>query len=164
MFADLQAPADDREALRSFLKSAHFFERGALVTDLDGTAVMEHEGRVWLPPEVEDGLRRVHELGRPVIANTLRFPLSVIRVFATEWHRVTHAGLPLVSLKGAQHGQVVRSRSGEIAFEEWGASTLSDADVAELMEGIEGIIGDGAPLIVFRYPRDWTRGECIWVP
>lgn len=70
--------------LRTFLASGRFQSAGALMTDLDGTAVLEREGRIYLPPEVELGLKRVHERGRPVIANTLRFPLSVITVFGAD--------------------------------------------------------------------------------
>ena len=98
--------------LRSFLATGGFARAGAVITDLDGTAVLEREGRIYLPPEIELGLKRVHDLGRPVIANTLRFPLSVIRVFGAEWHRATGTHLPLVSMKGSQIGRVVTSASG----------------------------------------------------
>ena len=64
------------EELRLFIAGSNFRRSGAVVTDLDGTAVMEHEGRIYLPPEIEAGLKRIHAHGRPVIANTLRFPLS----------------------------------------------------------------------------------------
>ena len=110
--------------LRSFLAPGGFARAGAVITDLDGTAVLEREGRICLPPEIELGLKRVHDLGRPVIANTLRFPLSVIRVFGAEWHRATGTHLPLVSMKGSQIGRVVTSASGETSFEEWHAETL----------------------------------------
>ena len=74
---------DDAEAisaLRAFLADGRFAASGGLVTDLDGTAVLEREGRIFLPSSVELGLRHVHRRGRPVIANTLRFPRSVIDV------------------------------------------------------------------------------------
>jgi len=107
----------------------------------------------------------VHDLGRPVIANTLRFPLSVIRVFGAEWHRATGTHLPLVSMKGSQIGRVVTSASGETAFEEWHAETLETAEIAEVLKGVEGLVADGLDdLLVFSYPRDWTRGERIWTP
>jgi hypothetical protein len=151
--------------LRAFLAPGGFARSGAVITDLDGTAVLEREGRIYLPPEVELGLKRVHDLGRPVIANTLRFPLSVIRVFGAEWHRATGTHLPLVSMKGSQIGRVVTSSSGETAFEEWHAETLGAAEIAEVLTGIEGVVADGADdLLVFSYPRDWTQGERIWTP
>ena len=151
--------------LRSFLAPGGFARAGAVITDLDGTAVLEREGRIFLPPEIELGLKRVHDLGRPVIANTLRFPLSVIRVFGAEWHRATGTHLPLVSMKGSQIGRVVTSASGETGFEEWHAETLQAAEILEVLTGVEGLVADGLDeLLVFSYPRDWTRGERIWTP
>ena len=151
--------------LRRFLAGGGFARRGAFITDLDGTAVLEREGLIYLPPEVEMGLKRVRDLGRPVVANTLRFPLSVIRVFGPEWHRVTGSDLPLVSLKGSQIGRVVTSASGETSFEEWHAEILTATEVGEVLTGIDGMLDDGvSDLLVFSYPRDWRRGEIIWTP
>ena len=49
--------------LHSFLASGRFETAGAWMTDLDGTAVIEREGCIYLPPEVELGLKRVHDAG-----------------------------------------------------------------------------------------------------
>ena len=153
------------DALRAFLRDGRFAASGAVVTDLDGTAVLEREGRIYLPPEIELGLERIHALGRPVVANTLRFPMSVIRVFGDEWHRATGADLPLISLKGSQIGRVVRSTGGETAFEEWHADVLSEAEIGEVMGGIGGMLDEGVrDLLVFYYRRDWREGESIWTP
>lgn len=153
------------EALRAFLRDGRFARDGAVISDLDGTAVLEREGRIYLPPSVELGLQHVHRRGRPVIANTLRFPLSVINVFGDEWHRSTGTDLPLVSMKGSQLGRVVRSASGETAFEEWHAETLTADEIVELMKGVEQMVDDGVTeLLVFHYPRDWRQGERIWTP
>jgi hypothetical protein len=157
--------ADPAAALRAFLADGRFADRGAVVTDLDGTAVLEREGRIFLPPAVELGLRHVHRRGRPVIANTLRFPRSVIEVFGDDWHRSTGTDLPLVSMKGSQIGRVVRSASGETAFEEWHAEVLAADEIAALMAGVERMVDDGVrELLVFHYPRDWRQGERIWTP
>jgi len=68
-------------------------------------------------------------------------------------------------MKGSQIGRVVTSASGETAFEEWHAETLKDAEIAEVLKGVEGLVADGLDdLLVFSYPRDWTRGERIWTP
>ena len=162
----MQSPlSSDLDALRFFLGASRFRTHGVVMTDLDGTAVLEREGRIYLPPSVERGLQRVHAHGRPVIANTLRFPLSVINVFGAEWHRVTGANLPLVSMKGSQIGQVVRAASGEFNFEEWQATTLAAAEIEEVLVGVEGMVAHGLDdLLVFFYPRDWRRGERIWTP
>lgn len=153
------------QALRRFLSSGRFAAAGAVITDLDGTAVLEREGRIYLPPAVELGLEHIRRLGRPVIANTLRFPLSVIGVFGDEWHRSTGTDLPLVSMKGSQIGKVVRGASGVTSFEEWHADVLSEAEIREVMVGVEGMVDDGVrDLLVFHYPRDWRQGELIWTP
>jgi hydroxymethylpyrimidine pyrophosphatase-like HAD family hydrolase len=152
-------------ALRRFLSSGRFAAAGAVITDLDGTAVLEREGRIYLPPTVELGLEHIRKLGRPVIANTLRFPMSVIGVFGDEWHRSTGTDLPLVSMKGSQIGRVVRAASGAMSFEEWHAEPLSAAEIREVMVGVQGLVDDGVrDLVVFHYPRDWRQGELIWTP
>lgn len=162
---DLADPSDPAGALRDFLADGRFAEAGAVVTDLDGTAVLEREGRIYLPPSVELGLQHVHRRGRPVVANTLRFPRSVIEVFGDDWHRSTGTDLPLVSMKGSQIGRVVRSASGETAFEEWHAEVLSADEIAAVMAGVEQMVDDGVrELLVFHYPRDWRQGERIWTP
>jgi hydroxymethylpyrimidine pyrophosphatase-like HAD family hydrolase len=156
------APADE---LRRFLADGRFAAAGAVFTDLDGTAVIEREGRIYLPPAVDDGLEHIRRLGRPVIANTLRFPRSVISVFADDWHRSTGTDLPLVSLKGSQIGRVVRDAAGTMAFEEWHAEPLSETEIREVLAGVQGMVRDGVrDLLVFHYPRDWRQGELIWTP
>lgn len=159
-----EAPAV-RAEVRDFLRRSRYMARGAVFTDLDGTAVHELEGRVHIPPEVEYGLKSVHDSGRMVIINTLRFPRSVLAVFAREWHRITGAAIPLVSLKGSQIGQVRPDPGGELVFDELAAFPLDAAEIDELLLGIEGMLRDGAEdLLVFFYPRDWRVGELIWTP
>jgi len=130
----MSAPADSDvepiEALRAFLRDGRFAASGAVVTDLDGTAVLEREGRIYLPPSVELGLQHVHRRGRPVIANTLRFPLSVIRVFGDEWHRATGSDLPLVTLKGSQTGRIVRSAAREWLIDACSSSSFASRNHA----------------------------------
>ena len=153
------------EALRLFLADGRFESSGAFITDLDGTAVLEREGRIFLPPEIERGLATVRHRGRPVVANTLRFPRSVIEVFGAEWHRATGADLPLVSLKGSQVGTIRRASDGSTTFEEWFAAPLTDAEIDEVLVGVDGLVDSGVDdLLVFHYPRDWRKGEQIWTP
>lgn len=151
--------------VQEFLRRSRFMARGAVFTDLDGTAVHEERGRVYIPPEVEYGLKSVHDRGRQVVINTLRFPRSVLSVFAREWYRITGAPIPLVSLKGSQCGRIVPGPDGELEFEEWAAYPLTQAELGEVLVGIEGMVRDGAmDLLVFFYPRDWRLGEIIWTP
>ncbi len=151
--------------LQRFLRHSAFAERGAVMSDLDGTAVHEVEGRVILSRSMELGLKRVHERGREVLVNTLRFPLSVIRVFGAEWRRATGADVAAVTLKGSLVGRVATARSGELCFEEIAAFPLTAQEVAEVMKGVRGMVEQGVQdLLVFFYPRDWRCGELIWTP
>jgi hypothetical protein len=157
-------PELDR-ALREFVSASRFARLGAVMTDLDGTAVHEFEGRIVIPDPVSHGLKRLNDLGRPVILNSLRFPANVIHTFGREWYSITNAPLPLVSLNGGLIGYLVETRNGDIAFEEIDAITLTAAEIDEVMEGIEGMVAGGIDdLILFRYPRDWTMGELVWTP
>jgi hypothetical protein len=158
-------PAAVHAEVQAFLRCSRYLERGAVITDLDGTAVHEREGRACIPPDVERGLKRIHDSGRQVVINTLRFPRSVIADFAREWHGVTGGAIPLVSLKGSQTGEIVRASDGELVFEEFDAEVLSMTELGELVEGIEGMVAQGADdLLVFFYPRDWRVGELLWTP
>lgn len=151
------------DELTTFLSAGRFATDGCVITDLDGTAVLEREGLIYLPPEIEHALKGIRDRGRPVIANTLRFPLSVIRVFGDEWHRATASDLPLVSLKGSQTGCIVRSASGQTSFDEWHADPLQASEVLEVLTAVDAMVRDGlSDLLVFHYPRDWRQGERIW--
>ena len=160
----MDSPDEAHRRLEQFVATSAFARRGAVMTDLDGTAVHEDAaGRIRLEPAMALGLQAVHATGRPVVVNTLRFPLSVIRVFAAEWVRAGGGDLPLVSLRGGQIGRIVRSRSGEPWFEELGAFPLGTDELTELLDGIRGMVAQGvADLLVFFYPRDWRQGERIW--
>jgi hydroxymethylpyrimidine pyrophosphatase-like HAD family hydrolase len=158
--------SDDVEAvLARFLRESAFVRDGAVLTDLDGTAVHEAEGRGFISAEVEAGLAEVHAAGRQVIVNTMRFPLSVIRVFGAEWFRITGHPIPLVSLNGSQVGVLRPQADGVLGFDELESFPLDDSEVREVMTGVRGIVeGGGDDLLVFWYPRDWRQGECIWTP
>lgn len=64
--------------LRRFHQTSKFAHRGAVITDLDGTALEEREGTVFVAEAVAEGLKALADLGRPVVLNTLRFPLNVV--------------------------------------------------------------------------------------
>lgn len=161
----MRAEEDLDHALRAFVSGSRFSSVGAVMTDLDGTAVHEFEGRIAIPDPVSHGLKHLRDLGRPVILNSLRFPLNVIRTFGREWYSITNAPLPLVSLNGSQTGYLVETREGEIAFEEIDALPLTQGEIEEVLVGIEGLVAGGIEdLLLFRYPRDWSKGELIWMP
>jgi hypothetical protein len=157
--------SDVETVLAQFLSESGFADDGAVLTDLDGTAVHEAEGRGFISAEVEAGLAEVHAAGRQVVVNTMRFPLSVMRVFGAEWFRITGHPIPLVSLNGSQVGVLRPDRDGALAFDELESFPLHDSEVREVMTGVRGIVdGGGDDLLVFWYPRDWRLGECIWTP
>jgi hydroxymethylpyrimidine pyrophosphatase-like HAD family hydrolase len=157
--------ADYLPRLQQFLRESRFAERGVVMTDLDGTAVHEVEGRVLLSRSVELGLQQVHAAGREVLINTLRFPLSVMRAFGADWRRASGSDMTVVTLKGSLIGRVVGTQGGELAFEEIQAFPLSAEEIDEVLEGVRGLCEQGAlELLVFLYPRQWQQGELIWTP
>jgi hydroxymethylpyrimidine pyrophosphatase-like HAD family hydrolase len=156
---------EQRERVDRFVSRSGFRNQGAVVTDLDGTAVLELEGRVGISQPMEFGLKRVYEAGRPVVLNSLRFPLSVIRTFGAEWVRIAGAPIPTVCLNGSLIGRVVGAGDGTLAYEELAAFPLEEREVREVMDGVRGLLESGADdLLVFWYPRDWQAGERIWTP
>lgn len=160
----IESPSLDR-SLRDFVEASRFREAGAIVTDLDGTAVLEFEGRVVIPDAVSHSLKRLRDQGRPVILNSLRFPQNVIRTFGREWYAISNAPLPLVSLNGGIIGHLVEPSEGPVTFEEIRAFPLSAAEIDEVLVGVEGLVEGGIDdLVLFHYPRDWTQGELIWTP
>jgi hydroxymethylpyrimidine pyrophosphatase-like HAD family hydrolase len=156
--------AEVEAKLQQFIEETTFATAGAVITDLDGTAVHEYQGKVVIPSEVEYGLKRHYDLGRPLVLNSLRFPLSVIRTFGKEWYRIANAPIPSVTLNGSLVG-FVKEVDSELIFEEAGAFPLSAKEIGEALEGVKGLLGGGLKnLLVFYYPRDWRIGEVIWTP
>lgn len=151
--------------LRKFLMQSRFATDGAVITDLDGTAVHEDQGRIYIPPPVEFGLKQIYELGRPVVLNSLRFPLSVMRTFGKEWLAIANAPIPVVSLYGSQIGFVTRDEKDELCFEELNAFPLEASEIDEVLQGVQGLLDGGVrDCLLFYYPRDWRMGEIIWTP
>lgn len=135
------------------------------MTDLDGTAVVERYGQVYVAESVAEGLGALVELGRPVVINTLRFPLNVIRSFGREWSRITSAPLPLVSLNGAVLGNLVPTSAGETTFEETDVFPIPDSLLDDVVQRVDTLLGDGIDdIVLFQYPCDWREGERIWTP
>src|SRR6187401_2112372 len=85
------------------------FKNGGLVLDLDGTALREREGRVFISSAVESGVRAVHDLKRPVILNTLRFPISVLTTVGEPCYQIADVPILTVLLNGAVSGYIVKT-------------------------------------------------------
>src|ERR1044072_5753062 len=151
--------------LSNFLQEYRFASQGGVITDLDGTAVHEDQGRIYIPKPVEYGLKQLHDLGRPFILNSLRFPLSVLRTFGRDWYNISNAPIPTVTLNGSLLGYVINTDNGELAFEEIEAFPLAIEEIDEVLQGVKGILDGGIKdILVFYYPRDWRIGEVIWTP
>jgi hydroxymethylpyrimidine pyrophosphatase-like HAD family hydrolase len=151
--------------LRSFLATSHFGHTGSVMTDLDGTAVHEDRGRIYIPEPVELGLKELHSTGRPFILNSLRFPLSVLRTFGREWYSISNSPIPLVSLNGSLVGLVTKNDKDELMFEEIAAFPITVAEIEEVLRGVKGLLDNNVKdLLIFYYPRDWRMGEIIWTP
>ncbi len=152
-------------ALKQFFSQSRFAESGGVITDLDGTAVHEDRGRIYIPEPVEFGLKALYDAGRPVILNSLRFPLSVMRTFGKEWLAIANAPIPVVSMNGSQIGYVTRDEENELAFEEIDAFPLETAQIDEVLAGVQALLADDIrDVLLFYYPRDWRMGEIIWTP
>src|SRR5687768_18308662 len=106
-----------------------------------------------LSRSVELGLERVHAAGREVLINTLRFPLSIMRVFGDQWRRASGSDTLVVSLKGSLIGRIVAGNGSELVFEEIEAFTLTGEELSEVLKGVRGLCEQGAEdLLVFFYP------------
>ena len=158
--------SEETEAkLKTFIDQSSFATSGAVVTDLDGTAVHEFEGKIVIPKEVELGLMHHYERGRPLILNSLRFPLSVIRTFGQDWYKLSNAPIPTVTLNGSLMGFVKKSGESELVFDEATAFPLTQDEIKEALAGVKGLLDGGIKnILVFYYPRDWRIGEVIWTP
>jgi len=152
-------------AIGDFAHSSGFLSHGGVVIDLDGTAVHEDHGRIIIPGTVEHGLKALYDRGRPVVLNSLRFPLSVMRTFGKEWLAISNSPIPVVSMNGSQVGYVKRDEHGELCFEEIIAFPLTSNEIDACLTGVDTLLDDDIrDLLLFYYPRDWRMGEIIWTP
>src|SRR5258708_39986722 len=91
--------------LQSFMEKSDF-NRGLLVLDLDGTALLEDKGKVFISSSVEKGVKLVHDLERPVALNTLRFPRSVMETIGQAWYQIADQPILTVLLNGSVLGYI----------------------------------------------------------
>ena len=148
-----------------FLERSSFGAHGGFVTDLDGTVVFEMQGTTLLAPAVEQAIKALYELGRPLMINSLRFPLSVMRTFGTDWYRLSNSPIPLVSLNGSQIGFIHETAAGDLDFDELVAFPLDSLEVETVFEQLRRLLDAGMrDVLLFYYPRDWRQGEIIWTP
>lgn len=161
----MELSADHISRLENFFYNSEFSTKGAVITDLDGTAVHEFNGKIVIHSSVEIGLKKMQHLGRPIIINTLRFPLSVIHTFGKEWYMISNSPIPVILLNGSQLGYIDLTATGRFEFKQLAAFTLKEEEIVKVLEGVYKLVEDGINnLVLFYYPEDWMRGEIIWTP
>lgn len=136
------------------VQQSSFATAGGVITDLDGTALHEDQGRIYIPKPVELGFKQLHDLGRPFVLNSLRFPLSVLRTFGREWYNVSNSPIPAVTLNGSLLGYVTKNDANEMLFEEMAAFPLSTAEVDGVLDSVEELLEGGVKdVLLFYIPR-----------
>lgn len=153
----------EREKLARFLEK-HDLMKGCLALDLDGTALTEDRGRIYISGPVDAGVRAFHKLKRPVIINTLRFPLSVIQTIGNAWYELTEIPIPTVLLNGSILGSI-ECVNHELIYKEIVAFPMTAREIELVLEGVQQLLEQGIDeIILFHYDRDWRAGEAIWTP
>src|SRR5687767_5286006 len=98
-----------------------------LALDLDGTALLEDHGKVFISSSVEKGVKAIHDFQVPVVLNTLRFPLSVMRTIGEAWYQIADVPILTVLLNGSVLGYI-KCIEGELHYEELAAFPLTHED------------------------------------
>ena len=137
----MELPSKIIQGIDRFTTECNFMN-GGLVLDLDGTALLEQNGKVFISGAVEEGVKAVHTLGRPVVLNTLRFPLSVLGTVGEAWYQIADVPILTVLLNGSVTGYIVRS-NGKLEYEELSAVPLKPQEIEKTLEGLEELIEAG---------------------
>jgi hydroxymethylpyrimidine pyrophosphatase-like HAD family hydrolase len=149
------------EPLKKFARSSDS-SKTFLALDLDGTALLEDHGKVFISSSVEKGVKAIHDLKIPVVLNTLRFPLSVITTVGQAWYQIADVPILTVLLNGSVLGYI-KCEDDELHYEEIAAYPLSPDEIKAILDGIiqleKGGIDD---VLLFFYSRNWKEGETLW--
>ncbi|HWN94675.1 MAG TPA: HAD hydrolase family protein [Methylomirabilota bacterium] len=136
-----------------------------LALDLDGTALLEDHGKVFISSSVEKGVKAIHDFHIPVVLNTLRFPLSVMRTIGEAWYQIADVPILTVLLNGSVLGYIKGNDDGELHYEELSAFPLSHAELKTMLTGVRQLTEAGIDeILFFFYSRDWKEGETLWTP
>ena len=135
-----------------------------LALDLDGTALLEDKGKIFISSSVEKGVKAIHDLRIPVVLNTLRFPLSVIKTVGEAWYQIADVPILTVLLNGSVLGYI-KCTNGELHYEELAAFPLQRDEIKPILEGVTQLTKGGIDdVLFFFYSRDWREGETLWTP
>ena len=153
-----------QEPLRKFAEESDT-AKTFLALDLDGTALLEDHGKVFISSSVEKGVRAIHDFEIPVVLNTLRFPLSVINTVGEAWYQIADVPILTVLLNGSVLGYIKCGDDAELHYEELAAFPLTHPEIHSMLKGLNQLIEGGIDeLLVFFYSRDWKEGETLWTP
>src|SRR5205823_5542709 len=159
----MQANPEWMLPLKKFAESSDV-SKAFLALDLDGTALLEDKGKVFISSSVEKGVKALHDLKLPVVLNTLRFPLSVITTIGHAWYQIADEPILTVLLNGSVLGYI-KCEDEHLRYEEIAAYPLSRQEINAMIEGVVQLIKDGIEdLLLFFYARDWKEGETLWTP
>src|SRR5436190_8677522 len=151
------------EPLKKFAEETDI-SKAFLALDLDGTALLEDQGKVFISSSVEKGVKAIYDLKMPVVLNTLRFPLSVMRTVGEAWYQIADLPILTVLLNGSVLGYI-KCDNGELHYEEIAAYPLSEEEIRVMLEGLVQLARGGVDdMLLFFYPRDWREGETVWTP
>lgn len=154
---------EQKQIIQDFVSQPDFRQYGGVITDLDGTIVQHQDGNYFVPAQVQAGLKNLYQANCPIILNTLRFPISIIKTFASVLYPIAQNSIPVISLNGSQWGYILPGANEEYSFTEVGAQPLRPAEIKNFMADIRLLVQQKLPHIAaFYYPRDWTKGEIIW--
>jgi hydroxymethylpyrimidine pyrophosphatase-like HAD family hydrolase len=159
----MEINSEAQAQLGAFLER-HDFMKGCLALDLDGTALNEDRGRIYISDSVEAGVKAIHDLKRPIILNTLRFPLSVINTIGIAWYEIADIPILTVLLNGSILGYI-RLNGDKLEYDEIDAFPMTDHEIKLVLDGVTQLLKDKIDdILVFIYPRDWRLGEILWTP
>ena len=152
-----------REPLQRFAEATDL-SKTFLALDLDGTALLEDHGKVFISSSVEKGVKAIHDFQIPVVLNTLRFPLSVIRTVGEAWYQIAEVPILTVLLNGSVLGYI-KSADGNLHYEELAAFPLTAEEIRTMMTGVAQLAEAGIDdMLFFFYSRNWREGETLWTP
>jgi hydroxymethylpyrimidine pyrophosphatase-like HAD family hydrolase len=154
---------EQKKLIQDYASHPDFRQYGGLMTDLDGTIVQHQEGNYAIPYQVQACLNDLYRVNCPIILNTIRFPISIIKTFAPVLYPIAQHPIPVISLNGSQWGYIAPGENEDFSFTEAGAQPLKPAEIKRFMANLRFLVQHKVPHIAaFYYPRDWTKGEIIW--
>jgi hypothetical protein len=119
---------------------------------------------VFISGSVEKGVKAIHDFGIPVVLNTLRFPLSVIRTVGEAWYQIADVPILTVLLNGSVLGYI-KCTDGKLHYEELAAFPLTREEITAMLTGVAQLTESGIDeVLLFFYSRDWQEGETLWTP